>query len=135
MFDNGLNAEQPQEIKKQSKLSTTFTDEELAKLQSGNEDKKEEIEVFEDKSQFSANPYYVLRSNIERMLTGGDYEEKIVAMVDTLLLDEQNAINDDTKKKIKLEKYMLGLAFTSCNCYGDQQNFLYIMADRLGVKR
>ena len=56
-------------------------------------------------------------------------------MVDAILLEEQNALNDETKKKVKLKKFMLGLAFTSCNCYGDQQNFLYLMADRLGVRR
>jgi len=140
MFDNGLNIEEKETEKqpvKKSSLITTFTDEELANLQNSSkkEEKVEKVEKFEDNGFASVSPYLSLRSNIERMLAGRDYEEKIVALVDSILLDEQNALNDETKKKIQLEKYIFGLAFTSCNCYGDQQNFLYLMADRLGVRR
>ena len=140
MFDNQLNmtpeSTSEQEPKKTS-LFTTFTDEEIAAMQSGKtvEEKKEEIEEFKDNGFASANPYYMLRSRIESILNSKEYESILVNMVDAILLEEQNALNDETKKKVKLKKFMLGLAFTSCNCYGDQQNFLYLMADRLGVRR
>ena len=146
MFDNGLNIEKNNKSEsKKSSLITNFTDEELAKMQTSfsndsddklNEEQKEEkVKEFKDSGFMSASPYLSLRSNIERMLTGKDYEKSLVALVDTILLNEQNALNDETKKHIKLQKYIFGLAFTSCNCYGDQKNFLYLMADRLGVRR
>lgn len=152
MFDNGLNVDENNKVEiKKSSLVTSFTDEELVEMQSGfdkpkkdESDKKsgkENVKVFEEVKTFksngytSASPYLSLRSNIERMLGGRDYEEKLVSLVDTILLNEQNALSDETKKKVQLEKYIFGLAFTSCNCYGDQQNFLYLMADRLGVRR
>ena len=126
----------PSKRRKSSSLQTS--EEELEKLQNSkknDEDNEEKIEKFEDDGFASNNPYLSIRSQIERMLTSKNYEELLVQLVDNVILEEQNALKEETKKEIQVEKYIIGLALTSANCYGDQRNFLYLMAERLGVKR
>ncbi len=125
----------PSKRKKSSSLQTS--EEELKNLLNSKkeESNEEKIEKFEDNGFASNNPYLSIRSQIERMLTSKNYEDLLVQLVDNLILEEQNALKDETKKEIQVEKYIVGLALTSANCYGDQKNFLYMMAERLGVKR
>lgn len=125
----------PSKRKKSSSLQTS--EEELKNLLNSKkeENNEEKIEKFEDNGFASNNPYLSIRSQIERMLTSKNYEDLLVQLVDNLILEEQNALKDETKKEIQVEKYIVGLALTSANCYGDQKNFLYMMAERLGVKR
>lgn len=71
---------------------------------------------------------------IEQILTQDNYEIVIVNTVDDLLLSEQNALKEETKQETQRFKYILGRALTECMCYGDQKNFLLLMADRLGYR-
>lgn len=139
MFDNQIidenkNTELSSE---KSSLSVSFTDEQLV---SGNTDDDEIKKIIEEEEnqkeekQAVFNSFLAFKTKVEQMLNDEDYEDIVVNFVDQMLLDEQNALTDETLKKIKLKKYIAGLVFMSANCYGDQHNFLLLMADRLGVR-
>ena len=141
MFDNQII---PDENKNENELDTSsfavsFTDEELVSKNTIDDDEIKKIideeENKEEEKFVAINNYLTLKTKIEQILASRDYEDIIVNFVDQLLLNEQNALNDETIKKIRLQKYIAGLTFGSVNCYGDQRNFLLLMAERLGVRR
>lgn len=76
-----------------------------------------------------------LKDYISTILLSDSYEEILTEMVDKLLKDEQMALTEASKADIKLQKKMLGTAFSNVVAYGDQQGLLYLLSDRLGYRR
>ena len=142
MFDNQNVVEDSKDKKldtSSSSLSISFNDEDLVSQKELDDDEiKKIIDEEENKQEekfIAVNNYLTFKTKIEQTLATKDYEDVIVAFVDQLISNEQNALKEDTLKQIKLQKYIAGLAFGSVNCYGDQRNFLLLMAERLGVRR
>lgn len=79
--------------------------------------------------------YSTLKDYISSILLSDSYEEILTQMVDKLLKDEQMALTDASKKDIRMQKKMLGAAFSEVATYGDQQGLLYLLSDRLGYRR
>lgn len=76
-----------------------------------------------------------LKAFVETILTRDDYENILTDVVETIIKEEQMALTEESKKRIKMEKQLIAMAFTKAVSYGDQQGLLYILSDRLGYRR
>lgn len=76
-----------------------------------------------------------LKAFVENILSREDYEQILTDVVNTILKEEQMALSEDSKKQIRKQKQLMGMAFSNAVCYGDQQGLLYLLSDRLGYRR
>ena len=76
-----------------------------------------------------------LKLYIESLLALPNCEDILWDMVETILRDEQMALDEETKQSIYWQKRMLGFVFTHANAYGDQYSMLKEMARQLGYTK
>lgn len=76
-----------------------------------------------------------IKLRIDAILQSNDPEPVLSNLVDEILDNEQRALTDESKEQYRLYKKMLGKVLNEAIAYGDQQNMLYMLADKLGYKR
>ena len=76
-----------------------------------------------------------IKLRTDAILQSNDAEPILVDLVEDILKKEQMALTDESKEELRFQKRMLGKVFSEAVAYGDQQNMLYMLADKLGYKR